>query len=166
MIVKTALAPEGNRQENTWTRRVQVETNPTPSDWSTVLASKSDGELVVLQLDQTMIIAEVAKSSTTRARGLSGRAALDPNQGMLFVFPTDIRPGFWMKEMNFPLDFVWLDSNRQITGLTKNIFPDSSPKLFYPPRPIRYVLEINAGLSDQIGLKIGDRLTLWLLPNP
>ena len=114
----------------------------------------------VLQLNKTIIKAEIARTSAQRAQGLSGRRALGTDEGMLFVFPQDTAPGFWMKEMNFAIDIVWLDSSGAIVEINKNLNPDSFPQLFYPPRPIRYVLELPAGLTDKLQLKTGDIIHL------
>ncbi len=105
---------------------------------------------------------EIADTESERARGLSGRAALGENEGMLFIFDEPEMPGFWMKDMHFPIDIIWLDENRQIVGLHENIAPDTYPAIFYPPRlveagpprPIKYVLEVNAGWVAARQLKL------------
>ncbi len=116
--------------------------------------------LLAIQLKGTSFSVEVANNSSTRAQGLSGRPALAPNQGMLFVFPADTKPGFWMKEMNFSIDIVWLDSSGAVVGIISHLKPDSYPQKFYPSQPIRYVLELPAGLTDQLQLKTGDIIHL------
>lgn len=101
---------------------------------------------------------EYVMTADKQARGLSGRDGLAENSGMLFVYQNDARPGFWMKEMLFPLDIVWLDAEMRIVGIERDISPDTYPQIFMPPQPIRYVLEINAGKSAKLGWEIGDKV--------
>jgi uncharacterized membrane protein (UPF0127 family) len=61
-----------------------------------------------------------------------------------------------MKDMNFPLDILWLDDQRQIIGLVENLTPDSYPDVVLPPAPVKYALEINAGLAAKYGWQVGD----------
>lgn len=96
-----------------------------------------------IQIGTTTIIAEIADTKEKRGLGLSGRPALPADGGMLFVFDQPGNYGFWMKDMNFPIDIVWLDANKKIIGTTKNLQPKSYPQIFYPPAPIKYALEIN-----------------------
>lgn len=91
---------------------------------------------------------EIAETPEKRALGLSGREALARGSGMLFVFPESGLHGFWMKGMKFPIDIVWLSENYEILGIERNISPETYPKVFYPPSPAKYVLELNATESD------------------
>jgi len=70
------------------------------------------------------------------------------NEGMLFVFSKPIEPAFWMKNMFFPIDIIWIDSTRTVVGITKKISPSTFPETFYPPSPVKYVLEVNAGQAE------------------
>ena len=88
---------------------------------------------------------EVADTETKREQGLSSRAKLDSGHGMLFVFNTVGLYGFWMKDMNFPIDIVWLDGAKHMVDIERNVSPDTFPHVFYPPRPVKYVLETNPG---------------------
>ncbi|HRZ30119.1 MAG TPA: DUF192 domain-containing protein [Candidatus Paceibacterota bacterium] len=89
---------------------------------------------------------EIADTNEERQQGLSGRASLPRDTGLLFVFEQPGRYGFWMKEMNFPIDIVWLDKNKKVLGTTKNLQPSSYPKIFYSPENTSYALEINTGI--------------------
>lgn len=111
----------------------------------------------------TILKLEVATSSEARERGLSGRAELPADTGLLFIFPESALYGFWMKEMNFAIDIIWLKESGEILEITHEAKPESYPNAFYPPEPIKYVLEVNAGYATQNNLKIGD--TLSPLPN-
>ena len=112
--------------------------------------------MVKLKMDNKIIWAEVAESAQARTQGLSGRKSLAPNKGLLFIFSTPGYYRFWMKEMNFPIDIVWLDQNWRIVDLTENLSPVSYPQTFTSIDPAQYVLELKAGQSKNLGLKIGD----------
>lgn len=106
-------------------------------------------------------LAEVADTPVARGRGLSGRESLAPAAAMLFIFPKTGSYGFWMKDMHFPLDLVWINGDT-IVGIEKNVDPQIgasmfSLKTYYPPAPVDKVLEINGGLADKYGLQAGDK---------
>lgn len=103
---------------------------------------------------------EVADTEIARERGLSGRASLDADTGVLFVFDIPDTHGFWMKEMHFPLDIIWFDQNGKIIYIENDLPPDTYPHIFKPPSPDLYVLEINAGLADKYGIGIGDEIEI------
>ena len=103
---------------------------------------------------------EVADTIVSRTRGLSGRAGLKENEGMLFVFGSPDMHGFWMKDMKFPIDIVWIRGEK-IVGFAENTMPEPGKSLlnlrvYYSPEPADRVLEIKAGLVEKFGLKIGD----------
>ena len=99
---------------------------------------------------------EVVSSQSALERGLSGHKPLLENQGMLFIFPKPDNYGFWMKDMTFPIDIIWIKSSFEIIYIEKSLLPETYPKIFYPNSPALYVLEISAGISHKINLKIGD----------
>ncbi|MBI3232412.1 MAG: DUF192 domain-containing protein [Candidatus Doudnabacteria bacterium] len=109
------------------------------------------------------IFVEVANTNEKKTQGLSGRKKLTDNQGMLFDFAriNNARPGFWMKEMNFDLDLVWI-KDEKIIGITPDVPRPSSPgdklPLYYPPAPIDAVLEVNAGWSEKNKIEVGDEV--------
>lgn len=88
---------------------------------------------------------EIADTDEERIMGLSGREALAEGTGMLFVFEEGALQGIWMKDMKFPIDIIWLDESLNIIDIEKNVTPDTYPHVFYPPRPVKYVLETNPG---------------------
>jgi uncharacterized membrane protein (UPF0127 family) len=102
----------------------------------------------------------VANTDKTRELGLSHFKTLAKNEGILFSFPqVGIYP-FWMKDMNFPLDIIWIDENSTIVDRVINADPSSYPKSFIPQHVARYVLEIPAGTADQYGLIVGALVTI------
>ena len=105
---------------------------------------------------------ELALTGEQQAQGLSGRAELAAGAGMLFVWNQESRRAFWMPDMNFPLDLVWLNGDCAVTHITHNAPPQAPgqsqadlPR--YTVDQVQYVLEINAGEAAQHGIKVGDQ---------
>lgn len=97
--------------------------------------------------------AEVADNALTRSRGLMHRAAASP---MIFIFPSETQEGFWMKNVNFPLDIIWIDSDKKIIGWDR-MEPCLSGecKIYSPPAKIKYALEVEAGFAEKNKIKVG-----------
>lgn len=108
--------------------------------------------------DKTIFV-EIADSQEKRTKGLSGRNSLPKNKGMLFLFDKPDFYGFWMKGMNFPLDFIWIKDN-EVIELTKNVKPEDfqPPNLLIPKDRVNKVLEVNAGFIEEFNIKIGDKV--------
>jgi len=103
---------------------------------------------------------EISDTPRERSQGLSGREELVPESGMLFIFSRSDYHGIWMKDMNFPIDILWIDETGIIVDIQKNIHPDTYPEVFKPRRPARFVLEIPSGAVDNSELHVGQRLDL------
>lgn len=125
-------------------------TSRLPADASNVLATKK------LTTRNTTIEVEVADTLISRKHGLSGKNGLSDNQGMLFVYDMPGFYSFWMKDMNFPIDIIWIDETKTIIGVNKNVSPDTFPETFQPPSLAKYILEVNAGWPDKNLIQIGD----------
>lgn len=100
---------------------------------------------------------EIADTMATRAQGLSGKGRLPEDQGMFFVFPIPAIYPFWMKDMKFPIDIIWIRGEK-IVGITENAaVPDSSSGLpiYSPPTLVDKVLEVDAGVAKKLGLEEG-----------
>ncbi len=102
----------------------------------------------------------VADTAQSREQGLSGTTSLPNNTGMLFVFDTSGSYGFWMKDMQYPLDFIWIDEDFKIVDITADVAPITYPTVFYPAQPIRYMLEVNSGFSTNHSLVAGQTVQL------
>ncbi len=100
----------------------------------------------------------VVETETERALGLSGTNSLGNRDGMLFIFPYSYQYGFWMKEMNYPLDIIWLDENHKIVTIRENLSPETYPEIFYPEKKALYVVEVSAGTVKSLSLKVGDNI--------
>lgn len=114
----------------------------------------------VLNIGDISIRVDIADTPALQERGLSGRKALLDDQGMYFVFDRpDIYP-FWMKEMNFPIDIIWIDDHMSVVDITKSVLPSSFPQTFASKVPVRFVLEVQSGFTERHGVKIGDQVVL------
>ncbi len=100
-----------------------------------------------------------ADTEIKREQGLSGTQSLGDNQGMLFFFDTSVMPGFWMKDMNYPLDIIWINKDKKIVSVSENLDPKTYPQTFSPSEPIQYVLEVQSGFYKTNSLKVGDSLS-------
>lgn len=102
---------------------------------------------------------EVAQTFAERAEGLQFRKSLDKNAGMLFIFSESRRHNFWMKDTFISLDIIWIDRNKQIVSIVPNILPCTTPQcpVYTPDKNALYVLEVNAGVTTELGLKVGDQ---------
>ncbi len=101
---------------------------------------------------------DLALTLVEQEQGLSGRKILAPDEGMLFVFSKPSVNYFWMKDMNFPIDMIWLDENLKVIYLKKEAQPESYPETFGPGVDNSYVLEVSAGFSEKNNLKEGDSI--------
>ncbi len=103
---------------------------------------------------------EVADTLKKRSLGLGNRPSLKKGWGMLFVFEERKPHRFWMKDMWFPLDIIWLDNHR-IVHIIHNAKPASSkdePEVMTSPVPVNFVLEIAAGRASKLRLKKGQQM--------
>lgn len=105
---------------------------------------------------------EAVLTEEKRAQGLSNRIPLAPRAGMLFIYSEERKRSFWMKDMLFPLDIIWIAMNCTVADITENA-PVPEPgqaerdlPRFSPKVPVVHVLEINAGTSGREGITIGD----------
>src|SRR3989344_9654877 len=115
----------------------------------------------VVLLDDQRLVVEVADSPDTQTQGLSNRPSLPENTGMIFIFNEYRRRNFWMKEMQFPIDMIWISDTR-VVGIEKNVpTPTSSQLLIYTsPEAVNYVVEVNAGWADRHGISVGSSFRL------
>lgn len=122
---------------------------------------KKEGKLSIFKSDSDTIITqfdiEIAESDYETQTGLMHRQTMQNDRAMLFVFPDVKMRSFYMKNTYIPLDIIYLDKDKRIVSIQENAKPlveTSLPSLF----PAQYVLEINAGLSEKLNLKIGDSM--------
>ncbi len=114
----------------------------------------------VLRVGDKSIAVEIADTDTKRVQGLSGRASLQNDTGLLFIFEKAEDQGFWMKDMLFDIDIVWIDENWTVIGIEKGVSPNSYPRVYSSKVPVKYVLELNSDNSSTLGIDIGSKLFL------
>jgi uncharacterized membrane protein (UPF0127 family) len=102
-----------------------------------------------------VIDAEVADTPARKQRGLSGRASLGNSEGMLFPYPEPGLHGFWMPDMHFDIDIVWIRGGR-IVEVTPNVSKDEPGAIHRPREPADLVLELPAGTAERRGFREGD----------
>lgn len=100
---------------------------------------------------------EIASTPGERHVGLMYRREMDPNEGMLFIFPKEEMQTFWMKNTYLSLDMLFLDSNLKIVGILDHVTPLTEDQRGVP-RPSQFVIELLAGRAQQLGLKEGQRV--------
>lgn len=128
---------------------------------SSVPAASTQVEgLRTIELKGRSVRVSVADTESTRRQGLSGRASLTEDEGMLFVFPQDGKYAFWMKDMFFSIDILWLSADGVVVYMAQNVSPDTYPQHFEPNTPARYVLELPAGYAEAHEVRIGNIVRL------
>lgn len=121
--------------------------------------------LKVMKVGDKIVNVEIADTQEGQAKGLSGRETLEENNGMLFVMPKNSYPSFWMKDMQFNIDVIWINEN-QVVEISKNL-PAPDPETptdelprYKPTQSTSYVLEVNAGFVDKNNIEVGQSVEL------
>jgi uncharacterized membrane protein (UPF0127 family) len=117
-----------------------------------------------VELKRERFSVELADTDDKRALGLMFRESMPDDHGMLFVFPGETRRSFWMKNTRIPLDIFYFDSNLTLVSVSANTPPcrTASCPAYPSDGPAKYVLELNAGMAAELGVKSGDVLELHL----
>ncbi|SEQ73535.1 hypothetical protein SAMN05421824_2170 [Hyunsoonleella jejuensis] len=121
-----------------------------------------EGELAIYKTEtdslKVVLDIEIADTDFDIQTGLMYRSRMDTKQGMLFIFEDEKERFFYMKNTRIPLDIIYINSNKKILSFQKNAKPFDEMSL-PSGGPAKYVLEINAGLSDIWGLKVDDSIS-------
>jgi len=109
---------------------------------------------------------EIADTLAKQELGLSGHTPLAADEGMFFDFATSAPRFFWMKDMTFPIDLLWINKG-VVTGFEENMQPEPGKTVFglkvYPsPGLSNQVLEVPAGTVARFGIKVGDEVNIKL----
>jgi uncharacterized membrane protein (UPF0127 family) len=113
-----------------------------------------------LEIDGRSIRVAIADTPALQSLGLGNRSGLGADEGMLFVFPVDRPYAFWMKDMHFSIDMLWLSAQGVIVYMAQNVSPETYPKDFVPTAPARFVLELPAGYAQAHSFIVGDRVVI------
>lgn len=117
--------------------------------------------------DGAVVRVEIADSPEDRQTGLSEHIFLHEDRGMLFLLDGKGRPSFWMKDMDFPIDIIWI-SGETVVGIEENVpvlssgVEDGEAARYTPELPVDHVLEVNAGFAAAHGLEPGQTLDIDL----
>jgi uncharacterized membrane protein (UPF0127 family) len=125
----------------------------------TPATTSSARDTAVAAFGTTTLQLALANTPKERHRGLSRRSRL-PYDGMLFVFGKEDLHGFWMKDMQFPIDMIWLDKNGKVVGVQASASPASYPQTFYPDQPALYVIETRTGFVQERKIDIGHTIDI------
>lgn len=130
--------PENEQQELFMTQEVRSQSN--------------DYRQVNVMVNGLVLVADIAATDEQRTEGLSVKDSLAENEAMLFVFDNEAEHTFWMKNMKFPIDIIWIDTDKTVVHIEHNLQPCSS-ELFCPTyKPIDdslYVLETVGGFAEE-----------------
>lgn len=109
-----------------------------------------------VRIGDGVFLARVAGTPAEREKGLSGTRDLRQDQAMLFVYDSDGKWPIWMKDMNYAIDIVWLNKEKEVVYVVKNAPPESYPyDQFVPKQNARYVLELPSGTVGKKAITIG-----------
>jgi hypothetical protein len=114
-----------------------------------------------LYINDKKLCVEVVDTPEKMQKGLGERSSLGENQGMLFIFPNKNNLTFWMKDMKFDIDMIWIDDNK-IVDVSKNAtYPkgnvnDKDLEIYSSQIPANKVLEVSANFFDNNNISIGD----------
>ena len=113
-----------------------------------------------VEIGSTTIPVEIADTEQSRIMGLSGRKTLPIDTGMFFVFDVIGRNEIWMKDMNFPIDIMWISDDFKIVESLQNVSPETFPQAFGRDVLSLYVLEVPSGFIVSHGINVLDTVKL------
>jgi uncharacterized membrane protein (UPF0127 family) len=112
-----------------------------------------------------VLLADISVTDEQRAKGLSVKDGLTENEAMLFVFDNEAEHTFWMKDMKFPIDIIWIDSDKTIVHIEHNLQPCGYGVLcptYKPGQDSLYVLETVSGFAEKHDVVQGTRVQFEL----
>jgi uncharacterized membrane protein (UPF0127 family) len=102
----------------------------------------------------------LADSEQERTRGLSGVSSIGAREGLLMVFEEAGHHAIWMKDMNFPIDIIWIGDDLTVVDISEAVSPDSYPAIYEPEMPARMALEVNARFAATYRIRVGDTVLM------
>lgn len=118
-----------------------------------------------LKINGKTIYVQAANTPESQQQGLSGKSCIAKNEGMLFHFDTPNYYQFWMKDMKFSIDIIWLDTQNQVVTVIPGVEPSTYPETFTNRVPAVNVIELTAGQAPALNIKVGDQVSV-VLPHP
>lgn len=158
------VAAELSKPDSRLTEFLNLSTNNKQE--TTEEQSQKDNQKFVKIEGKAQVVVEIADTENERSQGLTIKDSLTENQGMLFVFESqNIKPTFWMKDMKFPIDIIWIDDG-EVSEITENV-PTALPETpeYKIPRytsseTVDYVLEVQAGFAKRHDIQVGDSVEI------
>jgi uncharacterized membrane protein (UPF0127 family) len=119
-------------------------------------------QTATMSFEGLQLTVDLARTSSQWEQGLSGRASMPQNHGMLFVFDHPDLWQFWMHGMEFPLDIIWFGANHSVVYFAQDLptCPSNGCQTYSPPTSASYALEVNAGFIATHNVTIGDTFSL------
>ncbi len=116
-------------------------------------------QVTTLESGDSRYTLQIASTIPEQEKGLGGRSVLPQNQGMLFQFSTAGERCFWMKDMHFPLDMIWIGADKRVLLVKSGILSNTYPNTFCPNVPAEYVIELNSGQAAKASIHTGELLS-------
>ncbi len=121
------------------------------------LLNSTDG-LSEVVIGGSAVEVEIAQTLPERQQGLSGKVGLKEDRGMFFIFDQPGLHGFWMKDMNFSIDIIWISDDKKVVYVEENVSPNSYPQVYRPSVPAKYVLEMLSGYAANNNIAVGENV--------
>lgn len=115
-----------------------------------------------VEIGDTKFPVDIADSDAERIQGLSNSASLPELTGMLFVFPEPAQQCIWMKDMNYAIDIIWLNSTGHVKDIKERVSPESYPDQFCSSDAVSYVLELPSGTVEATGISVNEYANIQL----
>ena len=115
---------------------------------------------VTVKVGDAVVGADIADTSLKRMKGLSGRVSLGDGEGMLFVYDKSGIYTFWMPDMNFAIDIIWISGDGKVVHIKENARPEDYPEKYTPLEYARYVLEVPSGYVKKNNIEIGSKVEI------
>lgn len=150
---KSTLAPTPASTSISETKSTFISVQaPVPVLVSAPATNLRTDNLIPLQIGSVVMQASVADTPSSLELGLSDTLNLPNGIAKLFIFRTSEKWDFWMKDMNYPIDIIWLDELKKVVYIKHSVEPNTYPNSFVPSVPAKYVIETAAGfaLENQI----------------
>ncbi len=128
---------------------------------SVLAQQKEQNQTALVSVGGVSLLSTLSTTSESQSKGLAVKDSLEENEGMLFIFKSPQKYSFWMKDMKFPIDILWIDASGKIVHIEKNL----QPCIFLLPCPSYspnddslYVLEVISNFTNKFGINIGDQV--------
>ena len=142
-----------------WSPSGMQKTQPGPVVGDSTSSNTSGYRQVNVTLNNFTLVADIAENSTQKSKGLSVKDTLHEDEGMLFLFSTSSEHAFWMKNMKFPIDIIWISKHHEVIHIEHSLEPcvqDSFCPTYKPDKDSLYVLETVAGFAQKHNVTVND----------